>query len=84
MVNVNDAFQEQSTFVANKLQRPITSKNILSTKLQEQLHDIVIRMFKISVTKCWEIINRIQKETQQPQKRCHQKRQYTSIKPFRH
>ena len=39
-------------------------------------------MFKMSVTICWEIRNRIQYKTQQPQKRCHQEGQYISIKSF--
>ena len=39
---------------------------------------ILIKMFKISVTICWKIRNRIQYKTQQPQKRCHQEGQYTN------
>ena len=33
------------------------------TKLQEQLNHILIRMFKMSNTACWEIRNRIQYKT---------------------
>ena len=39
-------------------------------------------MFKISDTICWEIRSEIQYKTQQPQKRCNQEGQYTSIKLF--
>ena len=56
--------------------------DISPTKLQEQLHQILTRMFKMSLTICWEIRNQIQYKTQQPQKRLHQEGQYTSIKSF--
>ena len=50
-----------------------------STKFREYLHDILIRMFKMSGTKCWKFRSRIQSKTQQPQKRFHQEVQYTIL-----
>ena len=38
----------------------------------------------MSVAICWEVRNQVQCKTQQPQKRCRQEGQYTSIKLFRH
>ena len=61
--SVNHNFQEQTTFVANKLYRPELLKERVysSAKLQEQLYlHILIRMLKTSDTIYWEIRNQFQ------------------------
>ena len=61
--SVNHNFQEQTTFVANKLYRPelLKARAYLSAKLQEQLYlHILIRMLKTSDTVYWELRNQFQ------------------------
>ena len=41
------------------------------------MHLLDTRMFNMTYTICWEI-----RKTQQTEKRCHQERQYTSIKNY--
>ena len=56
---------------------------ISPTKLEKQLHHILVKMFKKFVTTCCEIKNQTQYKTKEPQKRCHQKAQHTRIKSVR-
>ena len=84
-VIVNHAFHEQKIFTGHNFYKQCHFKrlpNISSVKLKKPPYHALIRMFKMSDTIRWDLRNRFQYKTQQPHRRCSQKRQYTSIKPF--